>query len=440
MSPFFSLTIQLLASLSILVFIHELGHFLFARKFKVRVEKFYLFFDPWFSLFKYKPRGSDTEYGIGWLPLGGYCKISGMIDESLDTDQMASEPQPYEFRSKPAWQRLLIMFAGVLFNAILAIFIYTGISLAWGKIQLPSENIHSGMAFSDVAKDIGFQDNDIIIAVDGQKEDALDRGFMRKIIQAQDVEVLRNGQKVTIDIPSDMMERLLRTNNGLMSIQFPLVIDSVMKTGGASQAQLLPGDSLVAIDSTSVPDVRDALTKMNSLRGNESVFTFARNGELFTTPVKIDTAGHIGIVMKRVTDVYKTNHISYNIFNAIPAGIDQGMGTMKSYVGDMKYVFTKEGAKQMGGFGTIGKLFPYPFNWHDFWSITAFLSIILAVMNLLPIPGLDGGHIMFLFIEMISGRKVSQKILVTAQVIGMLLLFALVLYANGNDLFRYLIK
>lgn len=436
MTIFLIKALQLILALTILVFIHELGHYLFARLFRVRVDKFYLFFDWGGAIFRYKPKRSDTEFGIGWLPLGGYCKINGMVDESMDIDHLKQDPKPYEFRSKPAWQRLLIMFGGVLFNFILALVIYSGISLHFGKTQLLSHQINSGMAFSSVAQEVGFQDNDIILTVDGKEMDALAPGFMRAVMQGREVIVLRNGQKEKIIIPTDMMKRVLKAKSGFMSLQMPFVIDSILPTGTAYANGLQPGDSITMVSGKLLPDIQDVSSTIHSHAGDSVALTFVRAGTEMTTTLPVDTNGLIGIQARPLQDVYPLEQINYSLSEAIPAGINQGVQTMRSYVSDMKYVFTKEGAQQLGGFGTLGNLFPAYWNWGQFWAMTAFLSIILAVMNILPIPALDGGHILFLLIEMITRRKVSQEILIRAQLIGLAILFLLVLYANGNDLLR----
>ncbi|SUB89419.1 Metalloprotease mmpA [Porphyromonas macacae] len=437
-----SIVIQLLASLSLLVFVHELGHYIMARIFGVKVDKFYLFFDAGGkALFRYKPKNSSTEFGIGWLPLGGYCKISGMIDESLDTEQMKREPSKEEFRSKPAWQRFFIMFGGVLFNVILAIFIYAGISYHWGRVELTSDLVHSGMAFAPVAKDIGFQDGDIILSIDGEKEDVLDQqNFTRKVIGARYVQVLRGEEKVDIRIPEDMMKRVLRTQQGVLTPQMPFVVDSVFPNSPASAAGIMPGDSLIAVNGTQTPDIRDAQKMLQTLSNNSITLTMSSKGAIRDYQVQVDSTGIIGVQLKHLTEIYPVSKIKYNLLTAIPAGIKQGVNTIRSYVGDMKYVFTKEGASQIGGFGTIGSLFPKQFNWFLFWNITALISIILAVMNLLPIPALDGGHIMFLLYEMFTGRKVSESFMIKAQIVGMILLLILILYANANDVVRFLIR
>lgn len=437
----FSIILQLLATLSILVFVHELGHYLIARLFHVRVDKFFLFFDLGGKApFKFKPKNSPTVFGIGWLPLGGYCKIAGMIDESLDKDQMAKAPEPDEFRSKPAWQRFLIMVAGVVFNIILAIVIYAGVAMHWGADELTSDKIHSGMAFSPIAKEIGFEDGDIILSINGKKEDAMDHGFIRKVVEAKEVQIKRGNEIKSIAIPDDMMQRLISSKNGFLNIQTPFVIDSIIPNSIAQRAGMSIGDSLIAINGEKMMDINDAKVALYKNANDSVILTMQSNGILRDYAIQLDSTGRIGVGLKPIDKIYPIEHINYNLFTAIPAGIKQGVNTMKGYVGDMKYVFTKEGVSQMGGFGTIGSLYPKTFNWFAFWNITALISIILGVMNLLPIPGLDGGHIMFLLYEMITRRKVSQDILIKAQIVGMIILLILVIYANANDVFRFLIK
>lgn len=437
METFLIRALQLILSLSILVIVHEFGHFIFARLFKVRVEKFYLFFDPWFSLFKFKPKNSDTEYGIGWLPLGGYCKISGMIDESMDKEQMALPPQPFEFRSKPAGQRLLIMTAGVIFNFLLALFIYSMILFTWGDTYLPVQNMKMGMDYSQTAKNIGFQDGDILLSADGV---ALDRfePSVRRIVNSKEVTVLRNGQPVTIAVPIDMMQQLMRNKQGFAGLRFPMVVKEL--PAGASPARtagMIPGDSIVSINGIPTPTADSVATLLNSNKGSEIQVGFYRNGQEMVLPLVTDSLGKLGIHLTSPAELYPTITRTYSFFESFPAGAMKGINTLKGYVSDMKFVFTKEGASSLGGFGTIGGLFPPVFDWEMFWERTAFLSIILAFMNILPIPALDGGHVMFLLYEVIARRKPSDKFLEYAQIVGMILLFSLLIYANGNDLFHY---
>ena len=439
METFLIKALQLILSLSILVIVHEFGHFLFARLFKVRVEKFYLFFDPWFSLFKFKPKKSDTEYGIGWLPLGGYCKISGMIDESMDKDQMAQPPQPWEFRSKPAGQRLLIMVGGVLFNFLLAIFIYSMVLFTWGDTYLPLKNVAAGMEFSQTFREIGFRNGDILLRADEEPLERLDEHCLRQVVGARTVTVLRDGQETAIAIPADAMQRLLRNKDGFANYRYPAVIEKVIAET-ARQAGLQEGDRLTAVDSVESVAFSDLREQLYADRGREATLHVERGGMVAQITVPIDSAGHIGVQMRSPMDLYETTTKTYNLFSALPAGVGLGWNTLTGYVGDMKYVFTREGASSIGGFGTIGNIFPATWDWRTFWMLTAFLSVILAFMNILPIPALDGGHIMFLLYEVVTRRKPADKFLEYAQIVGMVLLFGLLLYANGNDVFRFFFK
>jgi regulator of sigma E protease len=441
MEIFFIRALQLIVSLSILVLIHELGHFLFARMFKVRVEKFYLFFDAWFALFRFKPRNSETEYGIGWLPLGGYCKISGMIDESMDRTLMAAPPQPYEFRSKPAGPRLLIMIGGVLFNFILAFFIYSMILFAWGDTYLPLKNMKMGMDYSDTFHRIGFQDGDILLRADKVALERFDADVLRAVVEAQTVTVLRQGVETSIAIPDDMMQRVMRDKIGFASVRYPMIIDGLQdKNSPAAMAGLLPGDTILSIDDKPTPTVYDVREILQQKKNQEITVRFNREGVEQSVSFRTDTLGNMGVLIGDYNRIYPTVKQRYSFFGSFPAGIRLGVNTLKGYVGDLKYVFTKGGASSLGGFGTIGNLFPSIWNWRAFWMTTAFLSIILAFMNILPIPALDGGHVMFLLYEVITRRKPNDKFLEYAQITGMLLLFILLIYANGNDLVRFFSK
>ena len=443
METFLVKALQLILSFSILVIVHEFGHFIFARIFKVRVEKFYLFFDPWFSLFKFKPKNSDTEYGIGWLPLGGYCKISGMIDESMDKEQMAQPPKPYEFRSKPAGQRLLIMVGGVLFNFLLALFIYSMTLYAWGDSYLPLKNMKMGMYYSDVAKEIGFQDGDILYKADEEVLERFNSDAIRKVFNEENATVIRDGQEIIIPIPDDIMQRMIRSGNGFASPErYPMIVENLREELPiAKAAGILPGDTIVAINGTSTPTLEESFNELAKYRDADISIDVKRGNEIRSFALHTDTAAQIGIFIKLGADkIYQTEHIEYSFFASFPAGITKGINTLKGYVNDMKYVFTKEGASTLGGFGAIGNLFPAEWDWQSFWTMTAFLSIILGFMNILPIPALDGGHVMFTLYEIITRRKPSDKFLEYAQIVGMTILFALLIYANGNDLYRFFIK
>ena len=444
METFLVKALQLILSLSILVLVHEFGHFIFARIFKVRVEKFYLFFDPWFSIFEFKPKNSDTEYGVGWLPLGGYCKISGMIDESMDKEAMAQPPKPYEFRSKPAGQRLMIMVAGVLFNFLLALFIYSMVLFTWGDTFLPLKNVKAGMDYSETFHNVGFQDGDILLKADDTELERFGEDCFRRVLNAQTVTVLRGGVETVIPIPEDMAQRVMRDKKGFASYRFPMVVRELGKTESgespAAVAGLQPGDSIVSINGIVTPSFYEVGEVLAQNKDKDVLVGFYRAGIPQTLTLHTDTAGKMGIYSVSPFDMYQTVTRKYGFFESFPAGVMLGVNTLKGYVSDMKYVFTKEGASSLGGFGTIGSLFPAEWDWHSFWMKTAFLSIILAFMNILPIPALDGGHVMFLLYEVIARRKPSDKFLEYAQVTGMFLLFALLIYANGNDIFRFFFK
>ncbi|MBO5226033.1 MAG: RIP metalloprotease RseP [Parabacteroides sp.] len=430
--------LQLILSLSILVLIHEFGHFIFARIFKVRVEKFYLFFDPWFSLFKFKPKNSETEYGVGWLPLGGYCKISGMIDESMDKEAMAQPPKPYEFRSKPAGQRLMIMIGGVLFNFLLALLIYSMLLFKDGDTYLPLKNIKAGMEFSETFLNVGFRDGDILLRADEVELERFGEDCFRSVLNAKTVTVLRDGVETEITIPEDMAQRVMRDKKGFANIRYPMVVHEVNPGSPASVAGLQPNDSIVSINGVVTPTFFEVAEQLDQNKDRDVTVGLYRAGISQTVILHTDTAGLMGVYTKTPFQVYPTVTREYSFLEAFPAGIMLGVNTLKGYVSDMKYVFTKEGASSLGGFGTIANLFPEVWDWSYFWKMTAFLSIMLAFMNILPIPALDGGHVMFLLYEVITRRKPSDKFLEYAQVAGMIILFALLIYANGNDLVRLL--
>lgn len=440
METFLIRALQLIMSLSLLVIIHEGGHFLFARLFKVRVEKFCLFFDPWFTLFKFKPKNSETEYGIGWLPLGGYVKIAGMIDESMDVEQMKKPAQPWEFRSKPAGQRLLIMVGGVLFNFLLALFIYSMILFAWGDKYMLPKDMKMGMQFSEVAKEVGFQDGDILLYADGAELDRFPK-MNRQIVNAKEVTVLRDGKEVNVQIPEDLMNRLMAAKTYLTDCRYPFVVDSVIPGKAMAAAGMMRGDSIIALNGIATPAFNDYDNLISEMRNNKASrdveLTFVRNGETMTVPVQLDSLYKANVYAYTPAHFYKVHDKDYGFFESFPAGVKLGVETLKGYVSDMKYVFSKEGANSLGGFGTIGSIFPAQWDWHRFWEMTAFLSIILAFMNILPIPALDGGHVLFLLYEIVARRKPSDKFMEYAQMTGMFLLFALLIWANFNDIVRF---
>ena len=495
METFLIRALQLILSLSILVVLHELGHFGFARLFKVRVDKFYMFFNPNFSLIRAKkingswnvrffapnvpanerpkldadgdvmvdaknkpimeqiplaelPDGDwrkypeNTEWGIGWLPLGGYCKIAGMVDESMDTTQMAAEPQVWEYRSRSVWHRLPIIIGGVFVNFILAMVIYAAVLYTWGEEYLPIQNAKYGYQFSQTLIENGFQNGDKIVTVDGQKiEHRSD--FTKKIFikGKQNITVSRDGKLINIKLPADFDQKLLATSDkDLISVRFPFVIEEVSAGSPAAAAKLQTGDSIIKVNGKQLFIFQDIANELNASKNKKIDLTFVRNGNIMESKLQLDENAKIGVSMKSFTNYMETKRIEYGFFEAIPAGINLGWETLISYVEQLKFVFTKEGSKQLGGFGSIGKMFPKTWDWQMFWSMTALLSVILAFMNFLPIPALDGGYVLFLLYEMITGRKPNDKFMEYAQTAGMMLLFALLLFANGNDIFKALFK
>ena len=428
--------IQLLLSLSLLIVLHELGHFIPAKIFKTRVEKFFLFFDVKFALFKKK--FGNTVYGVGWLPLGGYVKISGMIDESMDKEQMEQPPQPWEFRTKPAWQRLIIMLGGVTVNLILGFIIYMMILFVWGKNTLSNNALPMGMGVSPLAKEIGFEKGDQILMVDGKPlEVVLDINKMLLIRSVEEIQVQRaNGNKVTLQIPDDIGDRMFSSGQiNPLYPRFPAEIDSVLTDKKAFTAGFKPGDKIVAANETIIEDWVE-LRDFNNEKANQAVqYVVERDQMLDTLYMVLDAEGKMGVIPR---SNIKISQVELSLLESIQEGFSYGYWTLYDYVAQFKYVFTKKGASQLGGFGAIGSLFPASWDWRAFWASTAFISIILAFMNLLPIPALDGGHVMFLLYEMVSGRKPNDKFMEYAQMLGFFLLLALVIYANGNDLFRFL--
>lgn len=452
MESFLMKALQLVVALAFLVIIHEFGHYIIARFFGIKVEKFYLFFNPWFSLFKWKPKKGkpkydktgnekatwrDTEYGIGWLPLGGYVKIAGMIDESMDKEQMKQPAQPWEFRSKPAYQRLLVMIGGVMFNFILAILIYAGIAFFWGNKYIPLDKATEGMEFSPVAIEAGFRNGDIPLTADGQKIDASHEDFLYTTASAKTVRVLRGGKDtVDINLPSDFVVKLGK--EGFMAYRQPVVVDKVQGMSPASDAGIMVNDRIIRIDTISTRAYSELTVALQKFAGKKTTVTVERNGNEVTMPVTPSEGGKLGFQLKKITDVYPTVTVHYGFLNSFPKGVENGTKMLTNYVSSMKHIFTKEGATSIGGFGAIGDMFPDRWNWLSFWEITAFLSVALAFMNILPIPALDGGHVLFLIYEIATRRKPAEKVLEYAQMAGMFFLLALLLYANGADVIRAL--
>ncbi len=451
MSPFFIKAIQLLLSLSFLIILHELGHFIPAKLFKTRVEKFYLFFDVKFSLFKKKI--GETVYGIGWLPLGGYVKIAGMIDESMDKEQMAGPPQPWEFRSKPAWQRLIIMLGGVTVNFVLAIIIYTGLSYAYGDQYIKADSLKDGIhvAHPEIGKKLGIQTGDNIIAIDGEPIERFSK-LPLEIINGNTMTIMRNGQQIQQQIPIDFIEKLLEMDEktSFLTFRHPFVVKEVADDSPNKNLGLLKGDEIIAFNGQKVRYF-DEITPLldTNKNGNAAIQVKRLDGSTKDFVLKISEEGKLGIHLgglqfKELEErgLLKINKIEYSFFEAIPAGINKGTSILGSYVKQMKKIFNPStGAyKGVGGFGAIGGLFPDAWDWQTFWSTTAFISIILAFMNILPIPALDGGHVMFLLYEMITGRKPNDKFMEYAQLVGFVILLVLLVFANGNDIYKLLTK
>lgn len=494
-------TIELLLAFTILVVSHELGHFLFAKLFKTRVDKFYAFFNPNFSLVRVKrvdgklrvrffssniedavvemkdekgnvkkdekdntlyrpmtdqeraelPEGDwrrdpdNTEYGIGWIPLGGYCRIVGMVDETQSAANLASEPEPYEFRSKSAWKRLLIMLGGVMFNLLLAMIIYSGLMYTQGEHVIPFEKITLGMDFSETAEKLGFRDGDIPVKADGHKLENMNNMIdLNDLIMAKEVTVLRNGKDTIINIPKGYFSQLeADAKNGIqfMTVRMPVVVKSALLNQGGEKAGLKEGDRMVAVNGQPTPSFSEFSTELLKNKGKNIALEFERDGKLITVNnVPVDDAGKLGIQLASLEEVYNTEVLHYNFFQSIPRGIKKGVEQTIGYIKQLKMIFTPEGAKSVGSFGTIGSIFPSTWNWVGFWDITAFISIVLAVMNVLPIPILDGGHVLFLLYEMITGRQPSEKFQEIAMKIGLILILALMVLAIGNDIFRFVIK
>ena len=446
METFLIRALQLMMSLSLLVIIHEGGHFFFAKLFKVRVTKFYLFFDPWFSLFKFKPKNSETEYGVGWLPLGGYVQIAGMVAEPQSSEALNHPVENWEFRAKPAWQRLLIMVGGVMMNFLLALFIYSMILFKWGDQYVSLQDMTYGMEFNERAEEIGFRDGDILLSADDQPLERFDVDMLRAITEARVVKVNRQGQEVEVFLPEISLLDIAKDSPAFVEPLLPNVVDSVMPGRPFAEVGIRQGDKLLAINGESLSSYNAFVNKLAELRSEAEAngkktadFTliYSRSGVNDTIAVQTDTLFMVGASSQALAD-YKVTKLEYGFLDSFPAGIALVVNTLKGYVNDMKYVFTKEGAKSVGGFGTIGSIFPSVWDWHRFWEMTAFLSIILAFMNILPIPALDGGHVLFLLYEIIARRKPSDKFMEYAQMAGMILLFALLIWANFNDVVRFL--
>ena len=437
MEDFLIRAAQLILSLSILVVLHEFGHFIPAKLFHTRVEKFYLFFDVKFSLFKKKI--GETVYGIGWLPLGGYVKISGMIDESMDKEQMKQPPQPWEFRSKPTWQRLIIMIGGVTVNIIVGVLIYIMVLGVWGTDYVPKENLKDGLAVDKTLYEYGFQDGDLVLSIDGKPlRNQLEANKYLMLRDVSEMEVQHiDGAKETISIPEDIGVKLFKA--GAMfpfELRIPSIVDSVPESKPAFKAGLQSGDKIIAVNDVPTPYWNDFRKQVAEAKTNTITLAYVdSNAVEHTVSIPLNEDKQVGVyVQDNTSELFE--HQDYSFSESITSGTSFGYWTLMDYISQFKYVFTKEGATQVGGFGAIGKLFPPKWDWQLFWMNTALISIILAFMNILPIPALDGGHVVFLLYEMVSGRKPNEKVLEYAQLTGFVLLIALLLFANGNDLYR----
>lgn len=474
MEVFLIKALQLILALSLLVIVHEFGHYIFARIFGIRVEKFFLFFNPRFSILRYVPAkgrlelftwmdkeekphslitihaGQDyaetgakipgwkqTIYGIGWVPLGGYCAIAGMIDETQDKEKLAAEPQDWEFRTKPAWQRLLVMTGGVLFNFLAAIIIYIGITFHWGEECIRFRDAYAGMEFVPTAIEAGFRNGDIPLMADGKEVDADTPNVMPVLAQAHIVTVLRNGcDTVEIHLPDNFV-MLINKDKGFFKYRIPVVVSEAMKGQPAAEAGLEKGDRIVAVGDSLTPTFDELTRALYAYGGMATPIKIIRNGRELTLTAAPTNGGKLGFTLAQPNEIYPVFRKSYGLFESVPAGWNLGTSTLGNYVKSMSHVFSKEGAESLGGFGALGSMFPERWNWLSFWYLTAFLSIALAFMNILPIPALDGGHVLFLLYEVITRRKPSDRFLEVAQSVGVFFLFALLLFANLNDIIRF---
>ena len=439
---------QFILSLSILIVLHELGHFIPAKLFKTKVEKFYLFFDYKFSLFKKKI--GDTVYGIGWIPLGGYVKIAGMIDESMDTEQLKEEPKPWEFRSKPAWQRLIIMLGGVTVNFILGILIYIMILNIWGEQFLANDSLKDGVWVQDeLGKDLGLETGDKILTIDEEKIEKF-RNLIPEFINGNTYTIERNGEVLNKEIPIDFISKLIergKDEGSFIYPRVPFVIGQVPDTSHNAKSELKPNDIVNSINGEPITYYDEVAAILKKYNNQQVTLSVKRGDENKDVLVAVNDKAAIGVVLGRlsISDMSKLGYFelktrTYSFGEAIPGGFNKAYNTLASYIKQFKKIFNpKTGAyKGLGGFITIGSIFPAEWDWQSFLNITAFLSIMLGFMNLLPIPALDGGHVVFTLYEMISGRKPSDKFLEYAQVTGFIILMALLLFANGNDIYRWI--
>lgn len=432
--------VQVIMALSILVIVHEFGHYVFARIFKIRVEKFYLFFPP--AIFKFKPKNSETEWGIGSIPLGGFCKISGMIDESMDKETMAQEPKPWEYRTRPAWQRLLVISGGVLFNFIFAMLLYSAILFNWGEEYLKNEDAIYGIQTNALSQEIGFKDGDKILAFD----DFVPENFSHLQVdlvrtQAKTATVLRGGDTIKINIDEAYIPAILNTP-GMFMLSTPIAILNVPDTSLNISAGLLPGDRFIKAGGREVPSFSTLQEILGQNKGDTLDFEFLREGKIVSVPLQVDNDGKIEVHLQNDISDFNITKKEYSFFSAIPAGISLTFKTIGDYIKELGLIFSPktEAYKSVGSFIAIGSIFPTAWNWEAFWNIVALMSVMLAVVNLLPIPALDGGHIVFTIYEIITGRKPSDKFMEYAQMIGMIILLLIMFLAFGNDILRFFIK
>lgn len=495
MEEFLIKALQLILALALLVTVHEFGHYIFARMYGMRVNRFYLFFNPWFSLMKYypdkgklqfiawttrakgadgkpaadgeeiphalislnvrkhaafrrngKPTWASTLYGIGWVPLGGYCSIAGMVDETSNADQLAKEPEEWEFRAKKPLPRLMVMLAGVIMNFVTAILIYIGIAWYWGERTIPYENATEGMDFIAQMHDIGIKNGDRILYVNGRHADSSDERQMWDMVQDGSViTVLRKSAADTFDtiavtVPNGFLEKLAQVKEPIMTYRVPVIVAKPMAGEGAIAAGIESGDRIVSVDGRPTPSMTEFYPALNAASGKTVPMTVLRDGREKTVRCAVNDAGKIGIQLTAPQDIFEIKEVRYSLLDAVPHGIRNGTNTLVTYVSSLKLLFTKAGAQSIGGFGAIGDMFPAKWNWLTFWNMTAFLSVILAFMNILPIPALDGGHAMFTLWELVTRRRPSEKLLERAQIAGMAFLFLLLIYANLNDIYRFFLK
>ena len=431
--------LQLLFSLSILVIFHEMGHFLAAKMFHTRVEKFYLFFNPWFSIFKFNFKG--TEYGLGWLPLGGYVKISGMIDESMDKEAMKKPPQPYEFRSKPAWQRLIIMLGGVIVNVLLAMVIYVFMLYTWGESYLPTSEANKyGIAVDSMGMEMGLRNGDKIISIDGKiVEDFYQIPITLILDEADYILVERDSMIMNVKIPDGSIGKLVKHKNpDFIGIRFPYVVEKFGENSPAEAAGMQVGDKLIELNGEPLKYFHEYIREVPKQQGEEISIACLRDADTVFISFRVPEEGVIGVYRTSPEEFFAFNTRDYSFVEAIPAGIVKGYRGIGDYLKQLRLLFSPEvkAYESVGGFITIGSIFPAEWDWERFWRLTAFLSIMLAILNVLPIPALDGGHVMFLLYEIIARRKPSDKFMEYSQIVGMILIFALLIYANGNDIVK----